>query len=174
MRVWRSSGIGMSTECQTGNKETTRTHPQNNKNECRKITLATRYNAQILSSPPPSLTGTLDDLPDLGFETHIEHSIGLVKTEEAAVGQRDTSALKHVIEATGGGNLYCQRQILWNPTNYVFVFWFITCQWKSNKFQFVVFYYSINTITRSVNGNTKPIFKKVTRKKFDPPFAFNI
>ena len=45
----------------------------------------------------------LNDPPDLGLETHIEHPVGLVEDEVADVGKGDPAALDHVDEPAGGG-----------------------------------------------------------------------
>ena len=44
----------------------------------------------------------LDDGPDLGLETHVQHSVGLVEDEVLDVGQRDLATVHEVDETTGG------------------------------------------------------------------------
>ena len=44
----------------------------------------------------------LDDPANLGLETHVQHTIGLVKNEIANVRQADPATLDQVHETTGG------------------------------------------------------------------------
>lgn len=43
-----------------------------------------------------------DNLPDLGLETHVQHTIGLVHDEVGDTAQVCLARLKHVNQATGG------------------------------------------------------------------------
>jgi hypothetical protein len=45
----------------------------------------------------------LNDGPDLGLETHVQHSVGLVEDEVLDVGQRDLASVHQVDETTGSG-----------------------------------------------------------------------
>eukprot|EP00128_Syssomonas_multiformis_P013836 Colp12_sorted_trinity150504_noHs@31596 len=46
----------------------------------------------------------LDNGTDLVFETHVQHAIGLIKDEEAAVSKVNATTLKHIHQSAGGGN----------------------------------------------------------------------
>jgi hypothetical protein len=44
--------------------------------------------------------GTFDNLPDLRFETHVQHPIGLIEDEVLDVGERDLSSVNQVDQST--------------------------------------------------------------------------
>lgn len=48
--------------------------------------------------------GALDDGSDLGLETHIEHSVGLIKDKVLDVLQRDLASVDQIDESTGSSN----------------------------------------------------------------------
>lgn len=46
----------------------------------------------------------LDQTSDLGLETHVQHTIGLVEDKVLNVGKRDTAALNQIDQTTGGSS----------------------------------------------------------------------